>query len=70
MALVDGVPRTLSLRDMLVHYIAHQREIIRRRTEYRLDKAQRRAHIVEGLLKALDMIDEIDPELAYNPDAA
>ncbi|HNI33766.1 MAG TPA: DNA gyrase subunit A [Microthrixaceae bacterium] len=58
-ALVDGVPRTLNLRDVLWHYIAHQRDVIRRRSEYRLDKAQQRAHIVEGLLKALDMIDEI-----------
>jgi DNA gyrase subunit A len=58
-ALVDGVPRTLTLRDALHHYVEHQREVIRRRTEFRLDKAQRRAHIVEVLLKALDMIDAI-----------
>ena len=47
-ALVDGVPRTLNLRDALVHYLDHQREVIRRRTEFRLGRAQRRAHIVEG----------------------
>jgi DNA gyrase subunit A len=58
-ALVDGVPRTLNLRDALVHYIVHQQEVIRRRSEFRLEKAQRRAHIVEGLLKALGMIDKI-----------
>ena len=69
-ALVDGVPRTLTLRDTLVHYIAHQREVIRRRSEYRLDKAQRRAHIVEGLLKALDMIDEIIAAIRASEDKA
>jgi len=58
-ALVDGVPRTLSLRDALVHYVEHQREVIRRRSEERLDKAQRRAHIVDGLLRAIDLIDAI-----------
>ncbi len=58
-ALVDGVPRTLNLRDALVHYVAHQVEVITRRSQFRLDKARRRAHIVEGFLKALDLIDEI-----------
>ncbi len=58
-ALVDGVPRTLTLRDALVHYIAHQVEVVTRRTEYLLGKAKDRLHIVEGLLKALDMIDAI-----------
>src|SRR4029079_14105967 len=58
-ALVDGVPRTLNLKDALSYYITHQQEVIRRRSEFRLDKAQRRAHIVEGLLKALGMIDQI-----------
>ena len=58
-ALVDGIPRTLNLRDALVAYIDHQIEVITRRSQYRLDEAQRRAHIVEGLLKALDLIDEI-----------
>ncbi len=58
-ALVDGVPRTLSLRDALVHYITHQIEVIRRRSEFRLDKARRRAHLLEGLLRAIDMIDAI-----------
>ncbi len=58
-ALVDGIPRTLNLRDALVAYIDHQVEVITRRSQYRLDEAARRAHIVEGLLKALDLIDEI-----------
>jgi DNA gyrase subunit A len=58
-ALVDGVPRTLNLRDALMAYIGHQQEVVRRRSEFRLDKAQRRAHIVEGLIKALGMIDQI-----------
>jgi len=58
-ALVDGIPRTLNLRDALVAYIDHQIEVITRRSQYRLDEAERRAHIVEGLLKALDLIDEI-----------
>lgn len=58
-ALVDGIPRTLNLRDALVAYIDHQIEVITRRSQYRLDEALRRAHIVEGLLKALDLIDEI-----------
>lgn len=58
-ALVDGVPRTLGLREMIFHYVEHQVDVITRRTEYRLRKARERAHIVEGLLKALDLIDEI-----------
>ncbi|HWE54644.1 MAG TPA: DNA gyrase subunit A [Acidimicrobiales bacterium] len=58
-ALVDGVPRTLNLVQMLSAYVAHQVEVIRRRSEYRLRKARDRAHIVEGYIKALDMIDAI-----------
>ncbi|MEE9414679.1 MAG: DNA gyrase subunit A, partial [Acidimicrobiales bacterium] len=58
-ALVDGIPRTLTLRDALVHYVEHQVEVVTRRSQFLLDKAQARMHIVEGLLKALDMIDEI-----------
>lgn len=69
-ALVDGVPRTLGLRDALVHYVEHQREIIRRRSQHRLDKAQRRAHIVAGLLKALDMIDAIIATIRASEDKA
>jgi DNA gyrase subunit A len=58
-ALVDGVPRTLNLRDLLQHYIDHQVDVITRRSEFRLRRARDRAHIVEGLLKAIDMIDAI-----------
>ena len=58
-ALVDGVPRLLNLRELLVPYIEHQVEVITRRSQFRLDKAKARAHIVEGLIKALDLIDEI-----------
>ncbi len=58
-ALVDGVPRTLNLREMLVAYVEHQKNVVRRRSEFRLRKAEERLHIVEGLLRALDMIDEI-----------
>ena len=58
-ALVDGVPRTLNLVQALQAYIDHQVEVIRRRTEFRLRQGPDRAHIVEGLLKALDMIDAI-----------
>ena len=58
-ALVDGVPRVLNLRATLEVYVAHQVEVITRRSQYRLNKARDRAHILEGLLKALDMIDAI-----------
>jgi DNA gyrase subunit A len=59
LALVDGTPRLLSLDRALLVYVAHQVEVVRRRTEYRLKKAREREHIVEGLVKALDMIDAI-----------
>ncbi|MYE95868.1 MAG: DNA topoisomerase 4 subunit A, partial [Acidimicrobiaceae bacterium] len=58
-ALVDGVPRTLSLRDALVAYVTHQIEVVTRRSEFRLAAARSRLHIVEGLLRALDAIDQI-----------
>ena len=58
-ALVDGVPRTLNLVQMLQAYIDHQVEVIRRRSQFRLDKARKRAHLVEGLLKAINVIDEV-----------
>ena len=59
LALVDGVPRTLNLAQALSHYIDHQIEVIRRRSEFRLEKARNRAHIVEGLLRAIDMLDAV-----------
>ena len=59
LALVDGVPKVLSLKQMIHHYIEHQVDVIRRRTKYDLDKAEARSHILEGLLIALDNIDEV-----------
>ena len=59
LALVDGVPRTLNLAQALSHYVNHQIEVITRRTQFRLKKAEARAHIVEGLLKAIDMLDAV-----------
>ncbi len=58
-ALVDGVPRTLNLAQALGHYIDHQIEVVTRRSEFRLRKHRARAHIVEGLLKAIDMLDAV-----------
>jgi DNA gyrase subunit A len=71
-ALVDGVPRTLGLRELIHHYVAHQREVVTRRTQHELRQAEARAHILEGLLIALDNLDEVialirgskDPESA------
>jgi DNA gyrase subunit A len=59
LALVDGVPRTLTLEQFLRHWIAHQIEVIQRRTRYRLRKAEERAHILRGYLKALDALDDV-----------
>jgi len=59
LSLVDGAPRVLSLKEMLHYYIAHQEEVIVRRTRYELAKAEERAHILEGLIIALDNIDEV-----------
>jgi DNA gyrase subunit A len=58
-ALVDGVPRTLSLREIIGHYVDHQRDVIVRRTKYELRRAEERAHVLEGLLIALDNLDEV-----------
>ena len=59
LALVNGVPRTLSLKEILHYYILHQEEVIERRTRYELKKAEARAHILEGFVIALDNIDEV-----------
>jgi len=59
LSLVDGVPRTLPLKDTIVAYVAHQVEIITRRTRYRLRKAQERAHVLQGLIVALDNLDAV-----------
>jgi len=69
-ALVDGVPRTLNLYEVLHYYVAHQVDVITRRSEFRLRKAQERAHIVEGLLKALDLIDAIIATIRGSEDRA
>ena len=58
-ALVNGRPRTLNLKDLIKYFVKHRHEVILRRTKFDLEKAQKRAHILEGLLKALDVIDEI-----------
>ena len=59
LALVDGQPRVLSLKRMLLLYLEHRQEVIRRRTEYELERARHRAHVLEGLLIALDNLDEV-----------
>lgn len=59
LALVDGHPRILNLRQILYYYLKHQEEVVTRRTQYELDKAKAKAHILEGLLIALDHIDEV-----------
>ncbi|MFQ5967445.1 MAG: DNA gyrase subunit A [Acidimicrobiia bacterium] len=58
-ALVDGVPRTLNIGELIGHYVDHQMEVIERRTKHRLERAEARAHVVEGLIVALDAIDEV-----------
>jgi DNA gyrase subunit A len=59
LSIVDGVPRTLRLDQMVSFYVAHQIEVIIRRTQFRLDEAEKRAHLLRGLVKALDMLDEV-----------
>ncbi len=58
-ALVKGRPRTLNLKQIIVYFVAHRHEVVIRRTQYDLEQAEKRAHILEGLLKALDHIDEV-----------
>ena len=70
LALVDGKPRVLNLRDMIYYYLEHQKEVVTRRTRFELNKAQERAHILEGLLKALDHIDEIVAIIRASKDTA
>jgi DNA gyrase subunit A len=73
-ALVNGVPRTLGLKELIHHYVDHQRDVVVRRTQYELRQAEARAHVLEGLLIALDNLDEVialirasaDPETARN----
>ena len=70
LALVDGVPRTLTIDAFVSNWITHQIEVIQRRTRYRLRKAQERAHILEGLLKAIDRIDEVIALIRKSPSAS
>lgn len=73
-ALVKGRPETLNLKDLIKHYVDHRHEVVVRRTQYELDEAQKRAHILQGYLIALDNLDEVikliresrDPEIAKN----
>ena len=58
-ALVNGRPKTLNLKDLIVHFVDHRHEVVVRRTEFELDEAERRAHILEGYLIALDNLDEV-----------
>ncbi|WJY88590.1 DNA gyrase subunit A [Corynebacterium confusum] len=67
LSIVDGVPRTLRLDQMLSYYVAHQIEVIVRRTQFRLDEAEKRAHILRGLVKALDMLDEVIALIRRSP---
>ncbi|HET8559766.1 MAG TPA: DNA gyrase subunit A, partial [Marmoricola sp.] len=68
LALVDGVPRTLTLDQFVSHWVNHQIEVIQRRTRYRLRQAEERAHIWRGLVKALDMLDEVIALIRNSPD--
>ena len=69
-ALDDGVPRTMTLLDALTCWVKHQIEIVTRRTEYRLEKAEHELHINTGLLKAIGMIDEIITTIRASEDRA
>jgi DNA gyrase subunit A len=70
LALVEGRPRVLSLLELLVHFLRHRREVILRRSRYELEGAERRAHILEGLLRALDRLDEVIDTIRSSPDPA
>lgn len=70
LALVDGVPRVLTLKELIHYYVEHQKEVVTRRTQFDLDKAEARAHIVEGLRIAYDHIDEIIKIIRSNYDDA
>ncbi len=68
LALVDGEPRVLNLKEILYHYLEHQKVVIIRRTKFDLERAEARAHILEGLIIALDNIDEIVELIKKSPD--
>ncbi len=68
LALVDGVPRTLTVDQFIKNWVAHQIEVIQRRTRFRLAEAERRAHVLRGLVKALDMLDEVIALIRRSPE--
>jgi DNA gyrase subunit A len=68
-ALVDNIPQTLSLRDLIRHYVSHQRDVVTRRTQYELRQAEARAHVLEGLLVALDNLDKVIALIRASADA-
>jgi DNA gyrase subunit A len=68
-ALVNNIPQTLSLRDLIRHYVSHQREVVTRRTQYKLRQAEARAHVLEGLLVALDNLDAVIALIRGSADA-
>jgi DNA gyrase subunit A len=68
LALVDGVPRTLTLDQFVSHWVTHQIDVIQRRTRFRLRRAEEQAHIYRGLVKALDMLDEVIALIRRSPD--
>ena len=70
LALVDGVPRLVNLAEALVAYVVHQVEVVTRRSKFRLRKARDRAHIIEGLLRAIDMLDEVIATIRASEDRA
>ncbi len=67
LALVDGVPKVLNLKEMLYYYLEHQKDVVVRRTRYELERAEARLHIVEGLKIALDHIDEVIRIIRQSP---
>ena len=69
LALVDGQPRVLNLKQMLAYYLEHQKEVIRRRSEYDLRRAEERLHIIEGLMTALDHLDQVIALIRASKDA-
>ncbi|MEZ4358342.1 MAG: DNA gyrase subunit A [Eubacteriales bacterium] len=69
-SLVNGEPKVLNIKQMLAYYLEHQKDVIRRRTQFELEKAKARAHILEGLIIALDNIDEVIALIKGSPDAA
>ena len=68
-ALVDGVPKTLSLKELIESYVGHQREVVTRRTQHELRRAEARAHVLEGLLIALDNLDAVIELIRSSPDS-